>query len=767
MAQSPDNPKDDGKVRLPKPTPGSNKIAPTAISSGRGAKSDKKSIMLGAPEGKDAQKLQDVLARVRKRFDRCVAAEGDNRSAALDDLKFKAGDQWPQDVAAQRNFDKRPCLTINKLPTFVNQITNDLRQNRPTINVSPVGDRGDPEVAKMYRGLIRAIERDSHADIAYDTAVDGAVSNGFGYCRLDTEHESPTDFNQVIAIRRIRNPFTVYLDPDHQEPDGSDSRFGFVTEMVPRSEFEDEYPDATPVPFVQSGIGESFRNWISQDTIRIAEYFEVGHSMRTLVQLSNGFTGWEDELSEEVKQAIADDVIEVVNERQSSERKVHWYKCTSLEIVEDRETVWGWVPLIKFIGTEIDIEGKVQLAGVIRNAKDPQRMYNYWSTAETELIALAPKAPWVIEEGQLEGHEAEWKQANIRSYPYLAYKASSVAGKPAPPPQRQQFAQVPAGVVNAKQGAAQDMMATTGVRFDATMNERMIDESGKAIKELRRSGDLGSFHYADNMARSLRHIGRMLIDAIPKVYDTKRVLTILREDDTEERVQIDPDAPKAYQEIRPQQQIQPGQLGQPGGNVVSMPGMQQPPQQPKTLKIFNPTYGKYGVTVDIGPSYATKRIEASESMMNFVRALPNTAALVADLIAAEQDWPGAEKIAARLAKAVPPQLLTPDQKDVPPQVQAMLQAMDAQIKQLSAERVQLMKQLTDTNADRQVELTRIQNDFESRLLKIVADVETKTAATHEKATANVLTHVRAVDELGTKVVELMHKIGQADKPESE
>lgn len=716
---------------------GMNKTPPPAVKGGgKGSKDDKSALMLGQSDT-DEQKL---LTRIRKRMDLCIQAEADNRKQALEDLKFKSGDQWPADVAAQRNFDRRPCITVNRLPTFVHQITNDQRQNRPAIDVSPVGDKGDVEVAKMYRGLIRAIERESTADISYDTAFDGAVSNGFGYWRIVTEYESPDTFDQVIRVQRIRNPFTVYLDPNSQEPDGADAKYGFVTEMIPKGEFEELYPEANPIPFSQGGVGESFKNWINQDTIRIAEYFEIVYKKRWLLALSNGHEGWEDELDDETCRQIAAGKITVLRERESDSPSIKWYKVTAIDVLEEQDWLGKWIPIVKVIGDEIDIEGKVKLSGVIRNAKGPQQLYNYWRTSEAELVALAPKAPWIMEEGQVEGHESSWKTANVKSNPYLLYRAVNVNGKPTPPPQRQGFAQIPAGVVGAAQAAAQDMMATTGIRFDATVAERVTDESGRAMRELKRNSDIGSFHYIDNLARSLKHSGRIMIDLIPKIYDTKRMMTILREDDSEERVQIDPNLQKPMMEARQ-------------GNG-------------KMLKIFNPTYGEYGVTVTIGPSYATKRIEAAESMMDFAQALPNTAQLIADLIAKNQDWPGAQEMAARLAKAVPPNLLTPDQKDVPPQVQAMMQAMDGQIKQLTQERQQLIMALNEKQSDRAQRQDEIDKSFEAKLMKIIADVEAKAEATHEKAVSNFNTHIGAqINELGKNVTMLMQSLEHPAQPE--
>ena len=715
MPQDPFSPRDSGTLRLPPVAPGMNRISPPGS-----AQNFRKERLLDEVRGGTGAADANLLERARKHMEQAISAESENRAAALEDLKMKTGDQWDPNVVATRNIDKRPCLTVNKFPTFVHQITNDLRQNRPSICINPVGDKGDPEVAKLYRGLIRAIERDSVADIAYDTAVDGAVSKGFGYWRIVTEWENETSFNLVICIKRIRNSFCVYLDPTRQEPDGSDARWGFVTELMKREDFEQKYPHADPMPFAQAGMGETMKNWLTRDEIRIAEYFEIEYKPRELVRLDNGHVGWRDELD-----VLALRRHSIVDSRESAEPTVMWYKLTALEVIQRREWPGRWIPIVQVVGDEEDIEGKVKWAGVIRHAKGAQQMYNYGRTAEIEAVALAPKAPWVMEEGQIEGHEDEWKMANVQSMPYLLYKSVNLGGRPAPPPQRQQFAQVPVGIEAVIQGAAQDMLATTGIRFDATMNERLMDESGKAIRELRRTGDIGAFHYVDNLARSLRHTGMILLDLIPKIYSEPRMVTILRDDDKEELVRIDPNAEKPV-----------GQIQDAGGKPVT---------------VFNPTAGRYGVTVTIGPSYATKRIEASENMIQFARALPQTAMLIADLIAKNQDWPGADEIAARLAKTLPPQLLTPEPRDMSPQMQALLSGLDMQVKTLTQQLQQAMAALADKNADRALLADKAEKDFEAKLLKVVSDMETKMAAVEEKAAANVATHIRSLVDTVVKL----------------
>ena len=727
---------DDGQVGMPAIQAGMNK-KPGKMGKGR-PEDDRKDPPLGQKPVHSEKDDQEILARARKRMEWCITASSDNRKAMLQDKKFKKGDQWPADIAALRAAQNRPCLTINKLPTFIHQVTNDLRQNRPSVKFSPVGDKGDVEAAKVYRGMFRAMERDSNADIAYDTATDDAVSVGLGYFRLMTDWEDHDSFQQVLKIQRIRNMFTVYMDPLHQEPDGADANFCFVTEIIPKDEFEAQFPDQDISAFEQGTTGDKYKDWTSKDGIRIAEYFEKVREPCTLVKLSNGHVGFEEDLSKATRDQIASGKLTVVSERETYKTTVKWYKLTAIAIIERSDWLGSWIPIIPVLGDETDVEGKVTYSGVVRHAIDSQRMYNYWKTSETEMVALAPKAPWVVEEGQIEGYEEQWKNANTTPNAFLPYRGVNIAGSMAPPPQRQGFAQVPAGIVNAAQGASQDMMATTGIRFDATQQERMVDESGKAIHALQRMTDLGSYHYTDNFRRSLIHLGKMFVEIFPKIYDTERQATILRQDGKEEVVVIDPNANAAYEE-------------------------RKDPKTGKTMKVFNPSVGKYGIDVDTGPSYETKRIEASASMMAFAKALPNTAGMIADLIAKNQDWPGAEEMAARLAKAVPAQLMTPDKKDMTPQIQAVIQNLETQVKASHQQLQQAMAQLNDKNADRDVAREKINADFEAKILAIVQKAE--DSANKEVG--------RKLEQLAEGVNQLMSAIsptrpaaqaGQQEKP---
>lgn len=643
---------------------------------------------------------QKIIKRAMKRYKRCMDSESDNRKSALEDLKFKAGEQWPAQDKARRAAAKRPCLTINTAPTLTHQISNDIRQNRPGINISPLAE-ATKEAAELYASFIRAIERDSMADVAYDTAVTSAVDIGFGYMRLLTDYETPDSDDQILVIKRVRNPFTVLLDYARQETDGSDSRFGFVSELVDREDFTEDWPKANPVSWEPRMVGTEYHPWATRDQLRVAEYFEIEIEKRRLVRLSNGHVGFHEDLSAEVLGMISDKSLEILSERESELRTVMWYRMTCLEVLERKRWLGRWIPIIEVLGEEIDLEGKVIRSGVIRNAKDPMRMKNYWATTRTELYGLQPKAPWVAPEGSFLGYEDEWDRAHEDNITRLEYVAQTTeTGQPLPAPARQPPPPVASGLMQAEQQAEQDVMGTTGVRFNAQSSERLHDESGKAIREIRRNNDIGSFHYSDNFSRSLRFLGTMIIDLVPHIYNRRRIVPGLGEDGKEAKIMIDPDHVKSTGKVQPA----------------------DPKEEP--IKVLNPTYGRFGVTVTIGPSYATRRIEAQESLEAIIGKIPEPMrGVAAALMAKYSDWPGANELYKALAKMLPPGVLAPDQAGLAPEVSALVGQLNQKITEMTAERARMIKDLTDQREDRAIQLERINKDFEAKMMKLFVELK--------------------------------------------
>jgi hypothetical protein len=631
-----------------------------------------------APDDDDA-----IISECVARMQISISADGENRSMGLDDLAFVNGDQWDPVVKAQRVRDQRPCLTFNKLPTFLHQVTNSQRQNVPSIKIHAVGD-GDKKVAEVIQGGIRHIEYASNADVAYDTAINSAAAIGFGYFRLVTDYCKEESFDQEIRFQRIRNPFTVYMDPGSVSPDGSDQQWCILSVQMPRGEFKAAYPDADPCNVgVVRGAGDTRSDWISADSVRVSEYYRLHREPATVVLLSNGESGYKDKLLE------LPPGVSIVKERQGVRTTVQWFKLNGVEILDRADIPCRWIPVFPVYGDEIDIDGKVHRSGLIRNAKDPARMYNYWMTNATEEVALRPKTPYIGAEGQFEGHESEWAAANTSSFPYIEYKPKALGGQLAPPPQRQPMADLPVGVLQMAMHANDDIKATTGI-FDASLGARSNETSGIAIQRRDRQGETANYHYTDNLNITLRHVGRCIIDMWPRVYDGDRTLQIMGSDGDVSAVKINHPIPEHEQKPDPKT------------GAIS--------------RVLNDmTVGEYAVTVSAGPSYDTMRQEAVDGMIQTAQSWPKLMEIAGDKVVRSMDWPMAQEIADRIEKTIPAELRkSPEDEDqeqaqIPAEVQQQLQeyeqALQDAMQQIEAAKSGLQK--AQLQADAQIEVARI------------------------------------------------------------
>jgi hypothetical protein len=628
----------------------------------------------------------ELLAEMRTRMQSAQSAFSLTRQAELDDLRFMAGSpdnnwQWPQDVLATRGsvqgqtVNARPCLTINKLPQHVRNVTNEQRQNRPSGKVIPADDRADPEVAEIFDGIVRHIEYMSDADVAYDTACDNQVTFGEGYIRLLTEYCDEDTFDQDIRIGRIRNAFSVYMDPMIQDPCGSDARYCFITQDITVDEFERMFPDATPITTLRTqGVGDaSMGYWLNENTVRIAEYFRIEEERATLNLYPGGLTAFKGSFEARQMEAMG---MEPLRTRESSKRVVKWMKTNGFEVLEEQDWVGKYIPVVRVVGNEFEVDGEIHVSGLVRNAKDAQRMYNYWVSQEAEMLALAPKAPFIGYGGQFEGYENQWKTANTQNWPYLEVNpdATDGAGNSFPLPQRAQPPMAQQGLIAAKMGAADDIKATTG-QYDPSLGATSNERSGRAILARQAQSDTGTYHYVDNLARAIRHVTRQIIDMIPKIYDTQRVARIIGMDGQTTMAKINPMQPEPVRELKDQ-------------NGVTIE------------KIYNPSVGRYDVVVTTGPSYLTKRQEAMDAMSQILQGSPQLWAVAGDLFVKNMDWPGAEELAERLRKTIDPKLLQ-DQDD------PALQAANQQIQVLTQE-MQAMQQM----------LQNVQQSMEAQKMKV-------------------------------------------------
>lgn len=593
-------------------------------------------LVVGPPRTESSD--DDYLELARQRFQRCVESENEYRNIALDDLNFYNSDQWPDYVKAQREADHRPCLTINRIPQFVHQVSNSIRQQKPSPKVAPVDDTGDPQTAEVFQGIIRHIEQQSNAAAVRSYASWYAIVCGRGYYRILTKYPDPYTMDQEIYIQRVKNPATVYFDPSAQEPDYSDAQYAFIVEDLTEEEFKAQYPGkplASAEEYRSTGDGDP--GWRRDGGVRIAEYFHVDTQPIEIAMLEDGTVLPLAQIPPEYYQLIT-------GRRTADMPVVSWCKIDGQQKLEEGTWPGRYIPIIPVLGEEYDIDGKTQLVGMVRNAKDPQRMLNYWESAKTETIALAPRVPWVVAEGQIENHEQEWAQANVRNFAYLQYKPRSVGQDLVPPPQRQVYEPPVQAITMAEAQAVDHLKATTSV-YDASLGNRSNETTGIAIKQRQMQGDTANYHYLDNLATAVTHETRILVDLIPKIYSRPgRVARILGEDGSRKSVVLN-------QEFNE------------GG----------------ALKIYDLNAGRYDVVAEIGPSYATKREESADGMLGFAQVAPELVPRYADLYVQAQDWPMANEIANRVR---PPDVPPPGgESPIPPQAQQMISNLQQQNQQ--------------------------------------------------------------------------------------
>lgn len=579
---------------------------------------------------------KDLLETARKRYKRAIDAEDENRKHALEAIKFRNLEQWDPAIKRARETDPegaRPCIVLDKTNQYLRQVCNEQRQNRPSIKVRPVDDKGDIKVAEIYQGLIRNIEDQSSADIAYDTAYEHAADGGFGYIRIISEYCDEKSFDQDLRIKRVRNRFQVVMDPDRQEPDGSDAKWAFVVEKMHKDDYEAQYGNDYPINWDDDS--KIFADWVEKEHCLIAEYFRVEEEQKKLVMWADGSTTLEGEMPKVAGLAPMLRNGKPV-ERTTTVRKIKWSKINGKDELESRDLPGKWIPIVEVIGNELDIEGKSVKSGLLKGAMEPQRIHNYAGASFVENVALAPKAPWVAAEGQLEGHENDWRTANRRNLAVLQYKPLLLDGTvPVPAPQRASPPGIPVGWQATLQNTEHDIQASMGM-YNAALGADSNEKSGIALQRKQREADTATFHYQDNHARSIRHVGRILVDLIPHYYDTARQARILGEDGTPDMVMLNPNQDKALVE------------GPEGA-------------------FYNLNVGKYDVTVSTGPSFTTKRQEAAEFMSNVAAAAkdPATVQIATYLAVKNSDMAGAEEGTKMLKKLLPPGIVEEDGEEVP------------------------------------------------------------------------------------------------------
>lgn len=609
----------------------------------------------------ESKSSDPTVAEAQELYEKARSAWSHVYDAAKDDLQFYIGgkDQWTADDLKIRDGQNRPSLTTNLLPQFVHSVVNDIRSNVPSIKVLPDGDKSDIDTAKIIQGTFKNMEYVYNAPVVYDTAAENQVKCSLGWMRLDHDYDDPETFDELkqqhICLKRVVNPLSVIIDPSSVEADGSDSEFGFVLDEYTKKEFEKRWPGKQAMSFFGTEGKED------SDLIVIAEFFKIVREDTEIALMQDGTT-----LTAEKAAQLGETPVKT---KTIKKKKVKRYRMSGADVLEETYFPGEYVPLVPVYGEEHWIDGKRYLFSLVRWGKDPQRMVNYYASLETELLQKSPQAPFMGAEGQFEGHEEDWKNPGAKMV--LQYKTTDVNGKDVPAPIRMQPPPVPVGVVQARQSCIQDMRDAMGIQ-QAGLGQKSNETSGVAIQRRIHEGNVANMHFGDNLNRSICHVGRIYISMLPEIFDTPRLMKIMNDE---------------------------GDIQSIGVNGMSLE---------QQNKIYDLTVGTYNVSVVAGPSFSTRRQETQDLMMKVMQTNPQLVQVMGDLFFKYSDMPGAEVIAARLKKTIPPNLTAGEDNNekIPPGVQQQMMQMEQQIKQdqaklqaMTQEMVQLHQQNIELNLE--------------------------------------------------------------------
>ena len=688
---------------------------------------------------------EKALKRSDENLKRAVSAVEHNYSEAIEDGNFLLGGekQWNGKELERRKRRGRPCLTINQLPKYIKQAEGELRQNKPRIKVRPLTSEATPAIAQIREGLLRRIFYESRSDAIFDQCGKMQMSTGYGALRVLTRFKDNETFNQEIYIQLIKNPFSVYMDPDCMDMVRADAKYAFIFDSMSEQDFKKEYPQAA-VPGVddfKKGKGTQDNKFYVKDKVVVAEYYEKHITERTICLLSDDRIMEKKEAEEEIDRFNKErdayilqlesmdpiqskrmqsvrpipEELSIKRKRKAHDSKIFHYKRSAIEILEGPTEVAGkYVPVVMFYGEEINIEGKDHVQSLIRNAKDPQQLFNYWNSAGAEVIALAPKAPYIGTAEQFKGFEEDWASANLENFPYLKYNPDPLAQGP---PQRNTASQiVPAGIfaeIGRSEQAIKDSIGMYGAGFENPGNERGV----KAVLARRMPTDMVTYIYVDNHSRAVEHTARIINDMLPIIYDTEQDALVRTSDNVDRFVPINTTTQRAFDKISQNPSLYSGMDAEKLKKMMRMNG--------RNAKYNDLEQGEYAVIVEVGPSYQTQRMEAAENLLRLVQYMPEFRKLSGDLIAENLDFKDAEELARRYRKtALPPGLVPPEPGEdnaplpPPPQAVAMMKKLEIDNEKLKVQQAKLMVELAKVTKETGQSKKEIVNEVLQALAKM-------------------------------------------------
>ena len=606
------------------------------------------------PEGFDS--VEHFLSDMREEYKADLEFDRVNREQAIDDKKFAAGEQWDPVVLEQRR--GLPCLVINNIPQFTAQIVGDWRESRKSIKVVPSNDE-DVEIASVRGDLIRSIEVQSQADRVYDSAFESLIQCGDGAFRVAVEYARNDVFDQDIFIRPIEDALSVVYDRFSVDPTARDAKRIYVSDKIPKKEYRRKFGDIPATSLDDNNFMEdlSIDGWADDECYQVTEYWRLIERQRMMALFSSGKSFIIDDTNTDYLMA---EYGAPVKTRITWVTYAQMHLCTGFAILSGPyEYQLNRLPIIRMSGRVVNIGGRRVRYGMVRFMKDAARLKNFWRSVAAEQLGYAPKAKWMATEGAVQGREDTIRKAHLSRDPLLIFNDEAVFGQNV---QRVDPPGIEAALLNESQINAQDMKDVTGIH-DASLGIRSNEVSGKAIMARQREGDIANLTFHDNANAALVEAGDVINQFIPQTYDSTRILRTIGEDQEVKFVKVnDPMDP----------------------NAIDM------------------SVGMFDVALSTGSSYTTRRVEAAQAMMEAIQVWPDLMGIAGDLVAKAQDWPGADKLAERLKKTIPPHLLGEDEEGGLGITAEQLQQMEVAIQEGMAEMAELKKELADKSEEHRI-----------------------------------------------------------------
>lgn len=634
------------------------------------------------------QRNQKLHQTAMSNFDKSLSYDNEQRERAKDDICFAQVENQQWDDFASNSRRDRPRFTINKIAHSINIIMGDFRQNDISIKVRPAGGNATKSLADTYNGLIRNIESQSAFDSIQEWAFWEVINGGFGGWTLATDFASDDTFEQDIRLKRVINaPDSIFMDPT---ADISKAQWGFVVEDMTKDAFQQKYPGAIASDFDRPHT-VCHTGWRGADFVRVADYYIKEPVKKRIFKLSDGRV-IEEEKFDQIGDELALAGVQVTADRLVDAFNIKMYKLSGAEVLEGPfEWAGKFIPIVPIYGYETFLDGRHYYRGVVRNSKDAQRVYNYTTSAKVEAAALAPKDPYWITPVQAEGYEQQLANYNLQNRPFMFYNPDPEAGGP---PTRTGAPSVQQELLLQTQQADQDIQATIG-QFAPNLGDNTRSESGRAILAQQQRGDLGTFALADNLSDAVQYTGQILLDLIPRIYDTERQVRIIQPDGDTDFVTVN-------------QTILDQQTGQP-------------------VIVNDLSQGKYDVTVDVGPSFVSKRSEALNLLVELSNSNPLFQQVATDLLAKNLDFPFAEELTERVRKPMVQQgIVEPNEEEAAALAEA--QAAAAQqppdpVQQLEFQRAQLLNELLAAQVDeREVQNEKTKFEIQNLIAKTQSEL---------------------------------------------